>query len=294
MKAIHPITYRHVDVFSEVPLSGNGLTVFLDHALSPATMQALTQEMRQYESIFLFSTPTNNCFQARIFTIEEELDFAGHPILGAACVLHEKFKKSEQTASWIFELRQKIVVCQTSKKGLAYFASMDQGTPAFDPCLTSQQALPFLSALNLLPEDQYPSLPLQVVSTGLPYLIIPIRSCLEKVKVISDQLDCLLNEIGAKFAYILDIENREGRTWDNAGCLEDIATGSAAGPAGAYLVKYKCAEPNANLIIHQGRFLNRPSQIFVHVVEKEGQLTAVEISGQVCMVARGTLDPFDI
>jgi trans-2,3-dihydro-3-hydroxyanthranilate isomerase len=82
--AMKAIPYYHVDVFTNVPLSGNGLTVFTEaDGLSNATMLKVTQETRQFESIFL-QRVDDNSVRANIFTCEEELDFAGHPILGAA------------------------------------------------------------------------------------------------------------------------------------------------------------------------------------------------------------------
>jgi trans-2,3-dihydro-3-hydroxyanthranilate isomerase len=81
------LQYRHVDVFSDTPFSGNGLAVFvLKIELPTNVMQTVTQEMRQFESIFLTQKIVPNEFRARVFTMEEELDFAGHPTLGAACV----------------------------------------------------------------------------------------------------------------------------------------------------------------------------------------------------------------
>jgi len=88
------------------------------------------------------------------------------------------------------------------------------------------------------------TLPLQVVSTGLPYLIIPVQSSLENVKVVTSELGQMLAEVGAKFAYILQVSQLEGRTWDNDGRVEDIATGSAAGPVGAYLIRHGIKQPN--------------------------------------------------
>jgi trans-2,3-dihydro-3-hydroxyanthranilate isomerase len=85
------LAYRHVDVFSKIPFSGNGLTVFPEsNGLSVQIMQCITQEMRQFESIFLHVQPSSSLVKASIFTMEEELAFAGHPVLGAACVLHEQ------------------------------------------------------------------------------------------------------------------------------------------------------------------------------------------------------------
>ncbi|MCO2363366.1 PhzF family phenazine biosynthesis protein, partial [Pseudomonas aeruginosa] len=81
--------YWQVDVFAERPLTGNGLAVFDDaSALDDAAMQAWTRELRQFESIFLLPGDDPRAFRARIFTLEEELPFAGHPLLGAAALLH--------------------------------------------------------------------------------------------------------------------------------------------------------------------------------------------------------------
>jgi len=242
---IKQLRYRHVDVFSKTPLSGNGLTVFTNcEGLSTEAMQKIIQEMRQFESIFLFPTAESHRFLARIFTMEEELDFAGHPILGAACVLHEQIKNEEQKGKWVLELRAKTVSTTTLKKEKSYLATMEQGEPYFELPLELQKNSKLLRAFNLSEKDMHETLPLQVVSTGLPYLIIPVQSSLENVKVVTSELGQMLAEVGAKFAYILQVSQLEGRTWDNDGRVEDIATGSAAGPVGAYLIRHGIKQPN--------------------------------------------------
>ena len=75
--------------------------------------------------------------------------------------------------------------------------------------------------------------------------------------------EALLATVGAKFAYVLDVAAREGRTWDNAGLMEDIATGSAAGPVGAYLRHHRAATASETVTLKQGRFVGRPSKITV-------------------------------
>jgi trans-2,3-dihydro-3-hydroxyanthranilate isomerase len=288
------LRYRLVDVFSKKPLEGNGLAVFPHcQELSTEIMQKLTQEMRQYESIFLYPTKETHHFRARIFTMEEELDFAGHPILGAASTLHELMKNEEQQ-KWVFELRTKNVSVTTVKKEKSYFATMEQGEPYFEQPLESGKNLKFLKAFNLSANDKHETLPLQVVSTGLSYLIIPVQCSLEKVEIVTKELGQMLAEIGAKFAYILHVSQLEGRTWDNEGRVEDIATGSAAGPVGAYLIKHGIKQLNKEIILHQGRFLGRPSQIFITVRETSNQIHSVEVSGEVCMVARGIFDHLEV
>lgn len=292
---IKQLKYRHVDVFCKTPLSGNGLTVFTNcEGLSTEAMQKITQEMRQYESIFLFPTKESHRFVARIFTMEEELDFAGHPILGAACVLHEQIKNEEQKGEWIFDLHTKKVSTSTLRKEKSYLATMEQGEPSFTPPLKQHEYSKFIKAFNLSESDLHETLPLQVVSTGLPYLIIPVQCSLEKVKIGSDNLGHMLAEIGAKFAYIIHVSQLEGRTWDNDGRVEDIATGSAAGPVGAYLCSHEIQQTNKEMIIHQGSFLGRPSQILVKAMGTPSHIESVEVSGEVCMVANGIFDNFEL
>lgn len=83
--------FRHVDVFADSPFTGNSLTVFLaDGPVTAAQMLAVTREFRHFESIFLQPTATPARWRARVFDLAEELAFAGHPVLGAAAVLHDR------------------------------------------------------------------------------------------------------------------------------------------------------------------------------------------------------------
>ena len=101
--------YYHVDVFSKRAYSGNGLTIFPDIPdLEKSFMQTITQEMRQFETIFLRETEAN-AFRAFIFTMEEELDFAGHPVIGAAALLHDLYSKEKEQDSWTIHLNSKSV-----------------------------------------------------------------------------------------------------------------------------------------------------------------------------------------
>jgi PhzF family phenazine biosynthesis protein len=97
-------TLFHVDVFATAPLTGNGLTVFLDtDGWSHSVMLRLTREMKQFESIFLSDISPAGA-TARIFTVEEELPFAGHPVLGAAAVLHRTRGRKAECRSWTLRL----------------------------------------------------------------------------------------------------------------------------------------------------------------------------------------------
>jgi len=264
--------YYHVDVFTDKPYSGNGLTVFNDtHKLEKSLMQTITKEMRQFESIFL-SKIYSNTFRAFIFTMEEELGFAGHPVIGAAAVIHDLYSKEKDQNTWTIQLNAKSVVVKTVRYDSYYSAQMNQGKAEFGTILTKEQEQDFLSYLNLSNEDKFATLPFQVVTTGLPYLILPIdKKALSKVKVIVPDLANKLEQINAKFFYILNVENIQGRTWDNFGLVEDIATGSAAGPVGAYLVKNNLANLDEQIILKQGDFLERPSKIKIVVSSKKNE-----------------------
>jgi PhzF family phenazine biosynthesis protein len=286
---ISGLEYRQADVFAAGPLSGNGLAVFFDCAeLSCETMQALTREMRQFESIFLMPGRGPGSVRARLFTMEEELDFAGHPVLGAACALHDRLGGPDEQ-DWTLELNVKSVPVTTRRSGGAFEAEMDQGMAEIGPPLTPEQAAPFLAAMNIGHADLAPGLPAQVVSTGLPYLILPVSGGLERIRQAHEHFEELLAEIGAKFAYVLDAAGLEGRTWDNAGLVEDVATGSAAGPVGAYLAAHGRIAPGREFTLRQGRFAHRPSELRV-VADKRGDGWAVRVSGSVVMVASGRFD----
>lgn len=282
--------YYHVDVFSDKKFSGNGLTVFPNaEKLDKNLMQLITQEMRQFESIFFYEID-NNVFRVFIFTTEEELDFAGHPLIGAAAVLHDINSPRQEKNSWTFQLNNKIVNVTTQLKDGFISAKMNQGIPRFGKTLSNSERDKFLKYLSLENDDILEDFPFQVVSTGLPYLILPVKEkALSKIRVkITDLEDKLLN-IGAEFFYLLDVENRQGRTWNNSGTDEDIATGSAAGPSGAYLVQYGVEKYNSEIVIKQGDFLNRPSRLKVTVTKRNNSFGDIYVEGDVCKIANGEL-----
>lgn len=274
-----------VDVFARQKLSGNGLTIFYDFdSLSDEMMLSLTREMRQFESIFVSKKTRDSAFRARIFTMQEELDFAGHPVIGLAAHLHDEYGE-RNAAEWEIELNLKTVKIRTEKTDNYYRASMDQGVAEHLKYLSAAEADEILAALNLKPEN-ISTQPLEVVSTGLPYLIVPIKSGIENAKIMAPAFEVLLAKHGARFVYILDVIALEGRTWDHEGGIEDIATGSAAGPAAAFLCEHGLAHVNKTITLSQGRFLGRPSQIEVLVESTGNEVLRIWVSGEVSKVAR--------
>ena len=276
--------YRHVDVFSRQALRGNGLVVVLNaESLSTSVMQDLTREVRQFETAFLMDVDlARRSGRLRIFTEDEELDFAGHPVLGAAAVLHGLLAAAAEE-TWALTIAGRTLQVRTRGAACWIDATMDQGVPRFGSVVTGQQADAYRDALNLERADLHPELPMQVVTTGLPYLIVPVQSGLEHAAIRHPEFEPLLLTCGAKFVYVLDPDRPEGRTWDNAGRREDVATGSAAGPAAGYLLHHGVRAGNESIVIHQGQFTGRPSTIEVRP-DPDGRLW---VGGPVAPVASG-------
>ncbi|TCZ75053.1 PhzF family phenazine biosynthesis protein, partial [Paenibacillus albiflavus] len=248
-------------------------------------MQRIAEEFKQFETIFLRQIGEKH-FRARIFTVEEELDFAGHPILGAVSIIHEELCSDESSITAVFELNNKTLQAESIKKGDYFQATMNQGVPEFLGSVEGELRNIFLQALNLTVDNLHSTLPIEVVSTGLPYLIVPLASGLEQAKISVRNLEEQLNKIQAKFVYLFDVDRMEGRTWDNFGAVEDVATGSAAGPTGAYLYKWNICKETGEIIINQGGFVGRPSKIKVFT---DPSTREIKVAGDVKIIAKGLL-----
>lgn len=284
------IPYYHVDVFSPQPLAGNGLIVYPETSrFNTATMLLLTQEMRQFESIFLQKI-NEHTVKARIFSCEEEMDFAGHPVLGAAATLHDLLQDGSKKADWTFELRKKTVQVTTEKKDNRYDAVMNQGKAIFGEVLDASATKAILKYIDLTPDDLYPGLFPTVVSTGLPYLIVPLKNNFFNARIGAPGLSEKLHAVRAQFIGLLDIDSCSIRTGLNDGSVEDIATGSLAGPSGAFLVKHGLQQPRTVIKINQGKNLGRKSELYVELRTTKDSAADVIVSGSICKIASGTLD----
>jgi len=280
------LPYYHVDVFTDKPFSGNGLTVFTEsEGLGKEAMLKLTQEMRQFESIFLQKIDANK-FRAYVFTCEEELDFAGHPILGAAATLHDLYQPAAQKANWEFVLNRKTLQVVTEQKKDFLKARMNQGKAEFGKVLDGDEANWLLESIGLNKDDLYPGCDPQIISTGLPYILIPLQRNGLKAKIGGAGLEQRIRSWGAMFIGIFEIPTLSIRTGDNLGLVEDIATGSLAGPSGAYLVQQGLHNAGEEIQINQGHNLGRPSKLFVEVEPATGD---VYVSGNVCKVSENKL-----
>ncbi|MCC8108706.1 MAG: PhzF family phenazine biosynthesis protein [Planctomycetes bacterium] len=284
------MNYYHVDVFATAPFAGNGLTVvFPDADLPDATLLAITREFKQFETIFLYPCPEKNVYPARIFTVDEELPFAGHPVIGAGAVLHRLFHAETESASFELAIGGRRVPVRSRRESGRYRVTMDQGEASFRGPVDPAAAAAIASALSLEDRDINADWPIEVVSTGLRYLLVPLRSGLDRCRIRHDDFESFLGEYDAQFVYVFDTATLECRTWGNVDHAEDVATGSAAGPLAAYLVKHGKARADETIAVRQGRFVKRPSVIQACVTATGGDTLTVSIAGDVAPFASGSL-----
>ena len=283
--------YFHVDVFSGRSLAGNGLAVvFPDCEIESSTMLEIAREFKQFETSFIYPV-RDGVFPVRIFTVDEELPFAGHPMLGSAAMIHRQFFAGDARAAISVSLGDRIVQLESlrvqsggSRSRCGYSVTMNQGKPDFIARIDRSHASKIAESLGLSADDIDDRYPLETVSTGLSYLLVPLKSGLDRARISRPDFESFLSSFGAKFAYLFDPEKLECRTWDNAGSVEDVATGSAAGPLCAYLVKNGYCAEGERISLSQGRFAGRPSKI-----EGVVKNNSVFISGEVALFAAGEM-----
>jgi trans-2,3-dihydro-3-hydroxyanthranilate isomerase len=287
-KNLRNLAYSHVDVFSQTPFGGNSLPVFPDaRDLTAEQMLRITQEMRHFEAIFLQPADQPGAVRARIFDLFDELPFAGHPIIGAAAVLHKR-SGAGGAKRWRFQLPSKTVEITTEVMAGRYSGLLDQGAPEFLGSMDDRG--PVAAAFNLAPHDLASDLPMEVVSTGLRYLIVPVRpGALARARISRDITE-LLRGANAQFAVLLDESAVEVRHWNNDGIIEDVATGSAAGTIGAYRLRHGLVRGGETFNLNQGQFTGRPSKLRVLPEGSPNRVETVKVGGDVSFVGHGMIE----
>jgi len=310
--------FHHVDVFADRPLAGNPLAVFPEaEGLTDAEMQAIAREFNLSETTFVLPpTDPAAAYRVRIFTPASELPFAGHPLVGTPWVMAQEgivVLRAPRT-----EFRQQAgigtlpVTLETELDPGARGGSrlrvrrvvMTQGTPRSGPEFSEADRAAVAAALGLPPGAAgLPGLPPQVLSTGIEHLLVPLAAP-EAVAAVRPDLAAVgrlterLGVIGVyPFALIQPaaaapgaaVEARARFFAPSAGIAEDPASGSAAGPLGAYL-SVRGRLPGGRLTVHQGIEMGRPSRLEVEVEAGDaGGGTVVRVAGRVVPVITGTL-----
>ena len=284
-----------LDVFTNNRFEGNPLAVFTDgDSLSNDQMQAIAREMNLAETVFV-QKPTDERALARlrIFTTQQELKLAGHPVVGTWFLLAELgvvpaqeggVHVMQETGAGVLPVEIRF------KEGRPQRVTMTQTPAVFRPIKFKKAAL--AKSLGLTPKDFDPHLDPECVSTGIFNLMVPLRNrtALGKISMNMFELRKLLGK-NATMAYCFaqggsaKVFSRGMLPWE---IYEDPATGSAAGSLGAYLVKHGKLAPGHTLSILQGEEMGRPSHIEVEVTQS-GKKLVPRVSGAAVKVFEGII-----
>jgi trans-2,3-dihydro-3-hydroxyanthranilate isomerase len=290
---LHRFPFMQLDVFSSRPFEGNSLAVFPDgRGLSDQLMQALAREMNLSETTFVLprdpSIERERGVRVRIFTVQEELPFAGHPTLGTAFAL----RASSGVGEVALELNVgRVPIRFEEKPGQPAFGEMTQVEPKFGLIHDRETVV---RAAGLRDGEIDPSLPVQTVSTGLPFTIVPLRGLdvMRRLQVnLATSIEYLRQTQGGTSFYFVTRETVDPAARLHARMLfyggEDPATGSAAGCATAWMVAHGVAQPEEHVLIEQGIEMLRPSRIFVRASRRDNRVVNVRVGGNVVEVLRG-------
>jgi len=281
-----------IDVFTSRPLEGNPVAVFTDaRGLSDVEMQDIARETRLSETTFIIprddATERTGGVTVRIFTIAEELPFAGHPTLGTAYVI----ANARMTNQVALDLKVgKIpVLFEATPEGL--FGKMTQRDPEFGQIHDAREVA---AATGIGVDAIEPSLPIQTVSTGFAFAIVPLKSLntLNQLRPDTDKIYPYLQRTDAAHFFFVT-RDTGGQAGLRARMMfyggEDPATGSASGCTAAWMVRYGVAKPDERVMILQGVEMKRPSRIFVCASLEGNRVHNVRVGGYCAEVIRGEL-----
>ena len=280
--------YYIADVFAEEKYQGNQLAVFIpDHEVTGKEMQQIAREVNFSEITFIVTGKQDNGgYGVKIFTPDTEVPFAGHPTLGTAYIIHKIIEKGKSDKV-LLNLQVGAIPVTIGDDGL----TMKQNEPSFGMIIENVETI--AGILNINAEDIRADYPIRLVSTGLPFFIVPLKT-LDAVK------RCAINH--HKYQHFLDniykcgilvftpdteFDLRARVFMDDTGFLEDPATGSANGDLAGYLLKYNFFNNNKiKYTVGQGQEIKRPSLIRVEA-DKTGEAYNILVGGNVHIVAEG-------
>lgn len=287
--------YVQLDVFTSTPLQGNMLAVFTDaRGLSAEEMQAIARETNLSETTFIFprdaKTEARDGVQVRIFTVAEESPFAGHPTLGTAYFLHQRDGQAEVALD--LKVGKIPVSFSPRPDGLA-FGEMRQRDPEFGQVHENREAIAHCAGLSL--DDLDASLPIQTVSTGMPFAIVPVKTlaAMRNLRFSWQSASEYLAKTDAKFLYFVSRETAEPNSTLHARMIfyngEDPATGSAGGCCAAWAVQHRVVASDVFAIIEQGFEMQRPSRIHFRATKTPDSVTNVRVGGHCVIVSKANL-----
>jgi trans-2,3-dihydro-3-hydroxyanthranilate isomerase len=280
------------DVFSSRVLEGNSLAVFSDgRGLTDSEMQSIAKEMNLSETTFILprdaSVERERGVRVRIFTVQEELPFAGHPALGTAFALRSGSGAKEV----VLDLNVgRVPVRFEDADSQPPFGEMTQMEPVFGP-RHDREAVARATGLRV--EDFDSSLPIETVSTGAAFTVAPLKSLAvaQNLRLDLGRAAEYLEKSGGKFLYFVTREAVAADARLNARMFfyngEDPATGSAGGCAAAWMVAHGVAQPDERVLIEQGIEMKRASRIYVRASRQGNRVVNVRVGGNAVEIMRG-------
>jgi trans-2,3-dihydro-3-hydroxyanthranilate isomerase len=296
------LRYLQLDVFTSTPFEGNQLAVFPDAPdLPPALMQRIAAEMAFSESTFIFPPAAGGDVRMRIFTPGAELPMAGHPTIGSTFALAAEGSIPHGRAAVVFELGVGPidVSLEWGDEALS-FAWMTQLRPTFGATATNTAALAAAVGLDL--SDLDTGHPAQVVSCGVPFFFLPLRSrkavdatAVDRRALTRAYAEAGIEELGL-FVFTPEPGDGDETVYSRMlapglGIAEDPATGGASGPLGCYLLEHGFVSPEQarRMLSLQGVAMGRPSRIHISVDSDNGEISRVRVGGQSVLVGRGEI-----
>jgi trans-2,3-dihydro-3-hydroxyanthranilate isomerase len=285
------LTFYIVDVFAEKKYAGNQLAVFRGAGeLSSDEMQNIARELNFSETTFILSDEqSNGGFDVRIFTPKEEVPFAGHPTIGTAHIIHDEILQGNAENVFL-NLKVGQIPVTFSRDGYYW---MKQIQPIF-----GQQHKPEILAniLGLDVSEIDERFPVEEVSTGIPFFIVPLKNLatLKKAKIDKEKCFDLIKNTVAKGILVFCPETHEPQNnisvrvfVDYYGIPEDPATGSGNGCLAGYLVKHRYfGKESINIRSEQGYEIGRPSLLLLKAEQRNANIN-ISVGGKSIVVAQG-------
>ncbi len=293
--------FAQIDVFSSERLQGNPLAVFTDaRGLSEGEMQAIARETSLQETTFIFPrdpvVENAHGVKVRIFTTDQELPFAGHPTLGTAMVIYNRILAAKMRPTSVPKVVLDLPVGSipvdfTSDAAGHVFGEMHQKDPAFGHIHDRETVA---GMMGIKATDISEDAPIQTVSTGLPFAIVPIkeRRTLQSLHPDQEKIGAYVaREPGLNWFYYVTRDTADPNIGLRARGMypgaEDPATGSAAGCTAAWMVRYGLASSGQTVHVVQGVEVQRASHIFVRAGREGERVFNVRVGGNAVGIAEG-------
>ena len=282
-------TYRiiYIDAFTSQPFSGNPCAVLPEaDGLTDGQMQKIAMETNLSETAFVLPSD-RACIKVRYFMPHKEIPFAGHPTIATAVMLAQEGVIPNDgpvaVADFEFNIGVLPVEIHRDAAGQPRKAVMTQPKPTFGRVVAMDDVVP---CIGLDEKDLLPNVPLQVVSTGVPFLIVPVidMAVLRKVQVDQAVFQSLLKAIGVDAAYLFcrggmaPDADAHGRLYTSRAGTEDPFTGSAVGCMGAYMAHHGL-RPGLVYTVEQGHIMGRPGNGTVEIIGSAERIASVKVGG---------------